>query len=63
MILVTGFGPYKEDMNTSAEVVHSLDNDTPEELHAHQDNLLFKVITCDDASRETEHRSLETRLL
>jgi len=63
MILVTGFGPYKEEMNASGEVVHSLSNDVPEELLAHKGDLVFEVITCDDSSRETEHQSLESQLL
>jgi len=63
MILVTGFGPYKEDLNASGEVVHSLNKDLPEELRAHGDDLLFEVIAFDDTSRETEHQSLESQLL
>ena len=63
MILVTGFGPYKEEMNASGEVVHSLSNDVPQELLAHKGDLVFEGITCDDSSRETEHQSLESQLL
>ena len=63
MILITGFGPYKEDMNASGEVVHSLRNDIPEELLVHKGDLVFEVITCDDSSRHTEHKSLESQLL
>lgn len=62
MILVTGFGPYKEDKNASGEVVLSLDNDAPEELLAYNGDLAFEVINCDNTSRETEHQSLETQL-
>lgn len=63
MILVTGFGPYQEDMNASGEVVNSLNNDLPDELIPHKDVLVFEVITCDDTSRDTEHHSLEAQLL
>ena len=63
MILVTGFGPYKEDMNASEELVHSLGRDFPEGLLPHRGNFAFEVITCDDSSRETEHQSLESQLL
>ena len=62
MILITGFGPYKEDINASGEVVHSLRNDIPEELLVHKGDLVFEVITCDDSSRHTEHKSLESQL-
>ena len=62
MILITGFGPYKEDMNASGEVVHSLRNYIPEELLVHKGDLVFEVITCDDSSRHTEHKSLESQL-
>ena len=62
MILITGFGPYREDMNASGELVNSLKNDLPDALDPLQDLLAFEVIACDDASRETEHQSLETQL-
>jgi len=62
MILVTGFGPYQEDLNASGEVVKSLNNNLPNELIRHKGDLIFEVITCDDTSRETEHKSLESQL-
>jgi pyroglutamyl-peptidase len=62
MMLVTGFGPYREDINASGELVSSLKKDLPDELRALGDQLVFEVIHCDDTSRETEHRSLEDQL-
>lgn len=63
MILVTGFGPYREAMNASAAMVQSLRRDLPEELVPIKSQLAFEVITCDDSSRDTEHRSLEAQLM
>lgn len=62
MILVTGFGPYGEDINASAELVTSLMKDLPCDLVPLRNQLAFEVITCDDTSRETEHRALEDQL-
>ena len=62
MILITGFGPYKEDMNSSGELVTSLKESLPEELISLKSSLAFKIITCDDTSRDTEHKSLEKQL-
>jgi len=62
MILVTGFGPYREDVNASGELVSSLKSDLPEGLRALRDQLVFEVISCDDTSRDTEHRTLEEQL-
>ena len=62
MILVTGFGPYKEAMNASGALVQSLRDDLPELLSSLADRLVFDVISCDETSRETEHESLERRL-
>lgn len=62
MILVTGFGPYRESANASAELVASLRDEPADELVSLNDQLAFEVITCDDTSRETEHLSLEARL-
>jgi pyroglutamyl-peptidase len=62
MILVTGFGPYREDMNASGALVSSLKDDLPDALDHLKGLLAFEVVTCDDTSRETEHLSLETRL-
>lgn len=61
-ILVTGFSPYREALNASEAVVRSLKDDLPESLAHLQDQLVFEVINCDDASRETEHQSLEAQL-
>jgi len=62
MILVTGFGPYQEDINASGELVRSLEDNLPEELARLEKILAFEVITCDDASREAERQSLKVRL-
>jgi pyroglutamyl-peptidase len=62
MILVTGFGPYREDLNASGALVNSLKNDLPDALRPLKEVLAFEVITCNDASRETEHLSLEAQL-
>ncbi|MCB1876093.1 MAG: hypothetical protein KDH88_08970 [Chromatiales bacterium] len=63
MILVTGFGPYREPMNASGELVASLAASLPDELSAIADRLAFEVVVCDDSSRQSEHESLEARLL
>ena len=62
MILVTGFGPYREDLNASGELVASLKKELPGELLHMREQLAFEVISCDDTSRETEHRTLEDQL-
>jgi pyroglutamyl-peptidase len=62
VILVTGFGPYREELNASAELVKSLKHDLPDELLPLKSRLVFEVVTCEDASRETEHRTLEAHL-
>lgn len=62
MILVTGFGPYQEDINASGSLIRSAINDLPKELAHLKDELAFEVITCDDTSRETESQSLEAQL-
>jgi pyroglutamyl-peptidase len=62
MILVTGFGPYREELNASGELVKSLKNDLPDELLPLKNRLVFEVVACEDASRETEHRALEAHL-
>jgi len=63
MILVTGFGPYREDINVSGELVASLKSDFPKELLPLKGQLALEVITCDDSSRETEHQTLEDQLV
>ena len=63
MILVTGFAPYKEDMNASGTLVESLKYDPPEELRSVRADIAFEVVECDDSSRESEHTSLESRLM
>jgi pyroglutamyl-peptidase len=62
MILLTGFAPYREAFNASAELVNSFNTDLPRELAHWQDKLACEIIACDDTSRETEHRSLEKNL-
>lgn len=62
MILVTGFGPYKEELNASGELIKSLKGELPEELLPLENELVFDVLTCNDASRETEHLTLESQL-
>ena len=62
MILVTGFGPYKEEFNASGELINSMKEDLPKELSALKDLMVFEIISCDDTSRDTEHRSLEDQL-
>lgn len=61
-ILVTGFSPYREALNASEAVVRSLKDDLPESLAHLQDQLVFEVINCDDALRETEQQRLEAQL-
>ena len=63
MILVTGFAPYKQDLNASGELVQSFMNELPAELHINTEALAFEIISVDDTSRETEHQSLEAHLL
>ncbi len=62
MILVTGFGPYKEEINASGELIASLKNELPGELSHLKSGLALEIISCDDTSRETEHLSLERQL-
>jgi len=62
MILVTGFGPYREALNASGILVQSLMDDLPNALKHLRNRLAFEIISCDDTSRETEHRSLESQL-
>lgn len=62
MILVTGFGPYRESTNVSGVLVQSLKNELTKELAPLQDKLAFEVITCDDTSRAIEHLTLEAKL-
>lgn len=62
MILVTGFGPYQEEINASCKAVNSLDNDLHEMLLPYRESLAFEVISVDDTSRDTEHDSLEGQL-
>jgi len=62
MILITGFGPYREDINASGILVQSFVDDLPDELMPLKKKLAFAVISCDDSSRETEHQSLEAQL-
>lgn len=61
MILVTGFG-YQESTNASGVLVKSLMDELTEELMPFQDALALEVITCDETSRETEHKTLESQL-
>lgn len=63
MMLVTGFGHYQEDINASGTLVSSLRNELPDALSDLEDQLAFELVVCDDTSRETEHASLENRLL
>lgn len=62
MILVTGFGPYRESINATGELVKSLQEALTDELMPLRKQLAFEVITCDDTSRETEHLTLESQL-
>ena len=62
MILVTGFGPYQESTNASGVLVTSLKDELTNELLPYRKELTFEVVTCDDTSRETEHRTLESQL-
>lgn len=61
MILVTGFG-YQASTNASGVLVKSLMDKLTEELVPIQDALAFEVITCDETSRDTEHKTLESQL-
>ena len=62
MILITGFGPYREPMNASGALVHACKQKLPDALYSLRDRLAFEVISCDDSSRETEHLTLESQL-
>ena len=61
MILVTGFG-YQTATNASGVLVKSFMDKLTEELMPLQDALAFEVINCDETSRETEHKTLESQL-
>ncbi len=61
MILVTGFD-YQESTNASGILVKSLMDELTEELNPLQEALAFEIITCDETSRETEHKTLESQL-
>jgi len=61
MVLLAGFAPYQEDVNTSAELVKSFSSDLPPQLAHLKEVLACEIIRCDDTSRETEHLSLEAR--
>ena len=63
MILVTGYAPYKEELNASGALVSSYQDELPDELTPLKNQLAFEVIAVDDTSRETEHQTLETQLL
>ena len=62
MILVTGFGPYRESSNASGVLVQSLKDELENELVPLRETLAFEVMTCDDTSRETEHLTVEAQL-
>ena len=62
MILITGFGPYREELNASGKLVQSFIANLPEELIPLKNRLAFAVISRDDTSKETEHLSLITQL-
>jgi pyroglutamyl-peptidase len=62
MILVTGFGPYKGEMNASGALVASFIDALPAELAGLAPQLALAVIACDDTSRQSEHLSLERQL-
>jgi len=61
MILVTGFG-YQKSRNASGILVQSLKDELTDMLVPFKDKLAFEVITCDETSRETEHKTLEAQL-
>lgn len=63
MILVTGFGPYKESANASGALVGSLAEELPPELAELKSRLAFEVISVDTTSRCSEHEGLESQLL
>ena len=62
MILVTGFGPYRQLTNASGVLVKSLKDELTKELDPLREKLAFEVVICDDTSRDTEHLSLESQL-
>lgn len=62
MILITGFAPYRDITNASGVLVQSLKDELTKELFPFREKLAFEIITCDDTSRDTEHRSLEFQL-
>lgn len=62
MILVTGFEPYKEEFNASAELVNSLKLNPATELHGIESEIAYEVIGVDTESRQSEHESLESQL-
>ena len=55
---------YQKATNASGILVQSLMDELTEELKPLQDQdaLAFEVITCDETSRETEHKTLESQL-
>ena len=61
-MLVTGFGPYKEETNASGKLIASLKSELPDELVHLKPKLEFEVIACKDASREAQHLYLEEQL-
>lgn len=61
MILITGFD-HQNATNASGILVKSLMVELTDELKPLQDALAFEVITCDETSRETEHKTLESQL-
>jgi pyroglutamyl-peptidase len=63
VILVTGFAPYREAINASGALIASMRDDPPDYPGRLRHALAFEVIACDDTSCETEHRTLEDRLL
>ena len=62
MMLVTGFGPYNEEINASGKLVASMKDDLPDELGHLKPELEFEVIACEGASRDAQHSYLEEQL-
>jgi pyroglutamyl-peptidase I len=61
-ILVTGFPPYKEEINASGTLIASLRDELPGELHSLQNRLHFRLISFDDSSYDAESTSLRHAL-
>lgn len=61
-ILVTGFPPYKDEINASGTLIASLRDDPPAEIRSLLPRLHFRLIPFDDSSYDAESDSLKRAL-